>query len=357
MLEGEDGGRREQRDLFAVHHRLERGAHGDLGLAVPNVAAQQPVHRRRRFHVALDVGDGRGLIRRQFPLEGAFELLLPVRVGAEDVARNSLARGVELEQLLGHVAHGFLDFGLRLFPGRAAKPIERRTRAAGIFLNEIEPLDRNEEFVLSVIAQLEKLLHDVAVTDGDLLQADKLRDAVIDVHDQIAGFQIAQVREECRGQRAFARRRGAPPLFLEDVGFGVDAERRVGQPESTREQPFGDDDGALDALVRGRREQRAELVVVQQLHGSLGTPMRAGDEKNAVAAVTSLAKCPQSNPEYGRGIPGRAVTTRAAPRCSRRALRWPAPRASRRRRESARLPPSGAAGLRGDASRRAASRS
>ena len=48
-------------------------------------------------------------------------------------------------------------------------------RAAGVFLNEVEPLDRDEELVVAVIAQLEKLLHDVAVADRDLLQADELR--------------------------------------------------------------------------------------------------------------------------------------------------------------------------------------
>ena len=81
VLKREHGRRREHRHLFAVHHRLEGGAHRHFGLAVADVAAQQPVHRRRRFHVALDVGDGGFLIRRQVVLEGVLEFLLPVRVG------------------------------------------------------------------------------------------------------------------------------------------------------------------------------------------------------------------------------------------------------------------------------------
>ena len=52
VLEREHGRRREERDLLAVHHRLERGAHGDFGLAVADIAAEQAVHRRRRLHVA-----------------------------------------------------------------------------------------------------------------------------------------------------------------------------------------------------------------------------------------------------------------------------------------------------------------
>ena len=59
VLEREHGRRREDRDLLAVHHRLERGAHRHFGLAVADVAAEQAVHRRRRLHVALDVGDRR----------------------------------------------------------------------------------------------------------------------------------------------------------------------------------------------------------------------------------------------------------------------------------------------------------
>ena len=109
VLKREHGRRREERDLLAVHDRLERGAHGHFGLAVADVAAEQPVHRRRRLHVALDVGDRRLLIRRQLVLKRVFEFLLPVRVGTERVARHGLARGVELEQLLRHVAHGLLD--------------------------------------------------------------------------------------------------------------------------------------------------------------------------------------------------------------------------------------------------------
>ena len=57
VLKREHGRRREERHLLAVHHRLEGGAHRHFGLAVADVAAEQAIHRRRRFHVALDVGD------------------------------------------------------------------------------------------------------------------------------------------------------------------------------------------------------------------------------------------------------------------------------------------------------------
>ena len=91
VLEREHGGRREERHLLAVHHRLEGRAHRHLGLAVADVAAQQPVHRRGRLHVGLDVGDRRPLVGRQVVRERALELLLPVRVGRERVAGHGLA--------------------------------------------------------------------------------------------------------------------------------------------------------------------------------------------------------------------------------------------------------------------------
>ena len=48
VLGDEQRRRHQDGDLLAVLHRLERGPHGDLGLAVADVAADQPVHRVRR---------------------------------------------------------------------------------------------------------------------------------------------------------------------------------------------------------------------------------------------------------------------------------------------------------------------
>src|SRR5712672_677196 len=55
MLEGENGGGREDGDLLVVNDGFEGGAHGDFGFAVANVAAKQTVHGLGTFHIALDV--------------------------------------------------------------------------------------------------------------------------------------------------------------------------------------------------------------------------------------------------------------------------------------------------------------
>ena len=152
---------------------------------------------------------------RQLVRERGFELLLPMRVGRERVSGNRLALRVELQQLLRHVAHRLLDARLGLLPRCAAKTIQRRPRAAGVLLNQVEALDRNEQLVVAVIVKLEKLLAAVGPAKAELLQADELADAVVDVDDEIADLQIAQVGEERPGQIAALFRSAA--LFVEDV--------------------------------------------------------------------------------------------------------------------------------------------
>ena len=128
MLEAEHGGRGEDGDLFAVLHGLEGGAHGDFGLAVADVAAEEAVHRLVGFHVALDVGDGGELVVGLVEVEGVFELVLHVGVGREGVPIGGVALGVELEQLGGHVGHGLFDAGLGLLPGLGAELVELPAR-------------------------------------------------------------------------------------------------------------------------------------------------------------------------------------------------------------------------------------
>ena len=45
MLLGQDGGGNQHGDLFAGQRGFERGADGDLGFAVADIAANEPVHR------------------------------------------------------------------------------------------------------------------------------------------------------------------------------------------------------------------------------------------------------------------------------------------------------------------------
>ena len=93
VLLGEDRRRHEHQGLLAGVGRLERGAQRDLGLAVADVAADQPVHRALGLHVLLDRLDRVALVGRLAVREVLLELAQPVRVGLEGVAaRGACAR-------------------------------------------------------------------------------------------------------------------------------------------------------------------------------------------------------------------------------------------------------------------------
>ncbi len=85
-----------------------------------------------------------------------------------------------------------------------------------------------------MILELEEFLDDVAAGDRDLLEADELADAVIDVDDQIVDLEVAQVGEEGGGRRSLLAGAGLAALFVEDIGFGVDQKSRVLRAEVLR---------------------------------------------------------------------------------------------------------------------------
>ena len=125
VLPGEDRRRHEHGDLRAVLDRLEGGTQRDLGLAEPDVAADESVHRDRAFHVRLHLGDGAQLVGGLGVGEGLLELGLPRGVGREAVARRGEAAPVEDDELLRHGAHRLADAGAASLPVAAVQPAER----------------------------------------------------------------------------------------------------------------------------------------------------------------------------------------------------------------------------------------
>lgn len=99
VLLHQQGGRHQYSDLLAVLGRLEGSPYGDLGLAVADVTADDPVHRRDEFHVVLHVVDGGQLVGRLHERERVLQLTLPGGVLGERVSLGRLARGVQLDQL------------------------------------------------------------------------------------------------------------------------------------------------------------------------------------------------------------------------------------------------------------------
>ncbi len=126
VLERQDRRRHQHRDLLSVGDRLEGRAHRDFGLAVADVAADEPVHGRRRFHVPLHVLDRLLLIGGLLEGEESLELAHPGVVCGEGESGRRLALGVELEKLLSHVAHRLLDAPFDALPARPAELVESR---------------------------------------------------------------------------------------------------------------------------------------------------------------------------------------------------------------------------------------
>ena len=134
---------------------------------------------------------------------------------------DQFAFGIEPQKLVGHVAHSALGFGFGFVPAQAAQLIECRliSFCARITLDQIEPLNGNVKLrFVRIIKQ-----HEFRARFGDFARrrlsrakiernkSPESRDAVIDVNDIVANFQIPKVRKK-------SRRAGAPLLLALDCG-------------------------------------------------------------------------------------------------------------------------------------------
>ena len=156
--------------------------------------------------------------------EGVLELALPVAVGRECEAFGHLALGVELQQLVRHVAHFGLDAGLGAGPGGAAHAVERRlgfARAAEA-LHQVHARQRHVE--LGAAGVFEQHVVALGFALRDLAQAQELRHAVLRVDHVIAGLEIDQVG-----------RKSAPARTCDDGARATSSEvsKRSSEPNTT----------------------------------------------------------------------------------------------------------------------------
>jgi len=249
VLEGEDGGGGEDGDLARILHGLEGGAHGDLGLAVADVAAEEAVHGLGGLHVALDVCDGGELVVGLCEIEGLVELALEGGVWRKGEAFGGFAGGVELEQLVGHVLHGLLDAGFGFGPLGVAELVELG-RGAGfggaVLLDEVEAGERNVE--ARGVGELEDHELDVEAVLLDLAEALIAGDAVFDVDDVVADGEVAEVGEEGGGFGAARRGAGGDVGLVADVLRAEEDEATGGGAVEVKElhtigDGRGEDDG------------------------------------------------------------------------------------------------------------------
>ena len=244
VLLGEDRRRREQQHLPAVHGDGERGAHRDLGLAEADVAADEPVHRPRRLEVLLHRLDRGLLVRRLAVGEARLELRQPL---AREVVRDSLsglALRVELDQVAGELADGLARARLERLPRLAAELRERGRRGVGadVARDLAELLVRDVEAILAAEREQEVVARDAG--DGVRLEPEQPADAVILVHDVVAGAEVGEGLQRAAAEAALARHAAA-----EDLVVGQEDEAEV----------------APDEAAPRRRDREEELRLLRQL--------------------------------------------------------------------------------------------
>jgi hypothetical protein len=192
VLLGQHGGRDEDGHLLAELGRLERGPHGQLGLAVPDVAAQQPVHRPRLLHVGLDLLVPDDLVGRRLVRELGLELPLPLGVRRERLPDLGRPGGLHVEQVGGHVHDRLGDLRLLLLPPAAAELGEGRVagEAADVLLDQVDLAGRDVQG--RVVGEPERQVLLALAVLGDRLHADELGDPVGDVDDVVAGLEVEE---------------------------------------------------------------------------------------------------------------------------------------------------------------------
>ena len=129
--------------------------------------------------------------------------------------------GGDLDQFAGDLANAILEFCLARLPAGAAETVELDIGAVGaIARQQFDVLDRQEQFCLGGIAQLEAIMR----CAGDLqrLQSDETADAVLDVNHEIADGKARHLGDEIVELPArFARPHQA---VAQDVLFADDGE-------------------------------------------------------------------------------------------------------------------------------------
>ena len=138
------------------------------------------------------------------------------RVRPEGVALGGLPGGVQLDQLGGDLADRLAGAALALGPVGAAEPVERGLLAADVAGDLVERVGRHVEPVRRAAALGGAVLeHEVLAGRAlhlALLHLDEAADAVLLVHDVVAGLELERVDLLLAPGRHLAHVLGGGPL-------------------------------------------------------------------------------------------------------------------------------------------------
>lgn len=224
MLIGKNGGGGQNRHLITPIHGLEGGSHGHLGLAEPDVTAQQAIHRLLPLEIQLDRGNGLQLVIRLLEFESGIELCLEIGVRRHDSGLCQMTFGVVAQKVASQLAQPLPDALLGARPRAAPQLVEPwgDSLDTAVLLYEIEMREGEEEVAVPFVGDLHDLDLSQAVFGpkryqrwrqllphpfllSDRAQAHELPDSVIGMHDKIARPQVTQTRD--KGSKPPARSR------------------------------------------------------------------------------------------------------------------------------------------------------
>ena len=247
------------------------GAHRDLGLAVADVAAHEPVHGSGALHVALDLGGDPQLIVGVGVGEALFEQVLQPVVGGEGEASFELAPGLDLEQVGGQVLDRLARLlGLAL-PAATAELGQPRRACGGphVAPDQPDPVGGDEQVapVELEVKQVARL--PIAFAPDHALET---RDPVGDVHHVGSGLEVGEALD----REVVAPQLGADPRV--ELASPRAAEQAVGRGDphvGRRAEPTGEREG--DEVQPGRvvvgpqpvLELRVEPALAEQLSQAL----------------------------------------------------------------------------------------
>ena len=286
VLGGEERGRHQQGHLLAVLDGLEGGPQRHLGLAEADVAADQAVHRGLGLHVRLDLLDGAELVGGLLVRERLLQLGLPGRVLPEGVAAGVHPLLVEHHELLGDLLDRGTHPGLGLLPVAAAHPAEARRVTARVRPDGVDLVRGHVELVVAAV--LEEQVVALHPADGPLDHAAEAGDAVLVVHDVVAGVEVLEEPGALALAGAGAAVGASAPG---ELVLGEHGEPHRGQQEAALEG--GDHDagaGRSDDGVVGIGHLQADPVVAQELQDAARRAGALGGDHHAVPLSEHVAE-------------------------------------------------------------------
>ncbi len=227
MLARQQRRRHHNGHLLAADRGEEGRAQRHFRLAEADVAANQPVHRPAGAEVLDGHVDSGELVVGFLVREAGAEFVIGAWPDRQAGRLAQLPLGRDLDQLAGDLADAALHARFARLPVAAAQPVEFDTQLLrAVARQQVDVFHRQEQLGVLGVMDFETVVRRAGGLDR--LQTGETPDAVIDMHDQIAGREACHFGDEIVRAPHRAARTHQPVaeniLLADDSGvFGLEA--------------------------------------------------------------------------------------------------------------------------------------